>query len=381
MNYRRDAGRTLIAVAALVAVACTDSPTPSEPGGGSPSYSRSTTAQNRLAALFPDASADVLRLPGTVFADYDEARGKLVFGVSNTNAIGGIQRSLAARGIASDEYVIEAAEPIYQLANLQTSVFNPTQAGIQIHFGGFVCTLGFNVTHGGGRSFITNSHCTDVQGGEEGTTYANPARSIDPTVIATEADDPDFVAGGSGCPAGRRCRHSDASRAAYSAARASSQGVIAKTTGVNSGSLTTAGSFNITSQDDTNTSFSGDVDKVGRTTGWTRGTITNTCATVNVSQSDITLICQTLVYNRRATIVSGGDSGSPVFKHSGTDNVELIGILWGGSGRSTFVFSPLKNVIAELGSMTATGSGGGGEEPPPPPEECIPKGPNGNNCK
>ena len=322
-----------------------------------------------------------MRFPGTVFADHDEVRGKLVFGVSNTNAVPGIQRSLAARGISADEYVIEAAEPIYQLADLQTSVFDPTQAGVQIHFGGYVCTLGFNVTYGGGRSFITNSHCTNVQGGEEGTTYAQPARSIDNTVIATEADDPDFVAGLGSCSEGKRCRYSDASRAAYSSARASAQGVIAKTTGVNTGSLTTAGTFTITSQDNNSTSFSGDVDKVGRTTGWTRGTVTNTCATVNVSQTDIQLLCQTLVYNRRAAIVGGGDSGSGVFKYSGTDNVELIGILWGGSGRSTFVFSPLKNVIQELGSFTATGSGsgGGGEDPTDPP--CEPKGPKGNNCK
>ena len=264
-------------------------------------------------------------------------------------------------------------------------MFRPTQGGIQIHFGGYLCTLGFNVDHSGGRSFITNSHCTNTQGGTEGTTYAQPTRGTDPTVIATEAADPAYSSALPGCSAGKVCRYSDASRARYSDAVASSRGIIAKTTGVNNKSLTTAGTFYVTSQDGSGQTFSGSVDKVGRTTGWTRGEVSQTCATVNVSQSNIQLLCQTMVFNRRAAIVGSGDSGSPVFKHNGTDDVQLIGILWGGSGSSTFVFSPLKNVIDELGAVTATsdgsgggGGGGGGTDPTDPP--CVPKG-KGNNCK
>ncbi len=386
MIYRRDAARILVAAVALAAVACTDSPAPGEAVGPSPSFSRSSTAQDRLAALFPEASAEVLAMPGTVWADYDETRGKLVFGVQNANASRGIQRSMEARGLATEDFVIEAAEPIYRMAHLQTSEFRPTQAGTQIHFGGYVCTLGFNVDHSGGRSFITNSHCTNTQGGTEQTTYAQPVRnSAGTNLIATEAADPIYSSTLPGCSAGKVCRYSDASRALYNSdAVESAQGLIARTTGVNNKSLTTAGTFHITSQNTTAQTFSGSVDKVGRTTGWTRGEVTNTCVNVNVSQSTIQLLCQTMVYNRRATIVSGGDSGSPVFKYNGTSDVELIGILWGGSGTSTFVFSPLKNVAQELGSFTATGSsgGGGGEvpPPPPPPDDCVPIG-NSGKCR
>ncbi|MGK2961154.1 MAG: hypothetical protein ACSLFK_03285, partial [Gemmatimonadaceae bacterium] len=356
MSIRRAVSRTFIAASALVAVACTDSPAPSEPGG-SPSYSRSGVAQDRLAALFPETSADIMALPHTVFADHDEVQGKLVFGVENASAIAGIERSLIARGLSASEFSVKVVLPIVRLANLQTTAFRPTQAGTQIHFGGYVCTLGFNVSHGSGRSFITNSHCTNTQGGTEGTTYAQPARSIDPTVIATEADDPVYVSG-NGCSAGKVCRWSDASRALYSGSVASSQGVIAKTTGVNTGSLTTNGNFTITSQNNSGTSFSGTVNKVGRTTGWTAGTVGNTCVTVNVSGSNVQLRCQTLVNNSSATIVSGGDSGSPVFQITSGDNVTLVGILWGGSGTSTFVFSPLKQVQDELGPVVATSGGG-----------------------
>lgn len=381
MRFLRGASRTLIAAAGFAAFACTDSPTPSEPSARDLSVSseRSEVAQSRLAALFPDASRDVMGLPGTVFADHDESIGKLVFGVENANAIPGIQRSLAGRGLSADEYVVKVTEPIHNLATLRDS-FRPTQAGTQIHFGGYLCTMGFNVDHAGGRSFITNSHCTNTQGGTEGTTYYQPLSSINPTVIATEAADPVYVAGGV-CSAGKVCRSSDASRALYSSGTESAQGVIAKTTGVNSGSLTVAGAFSVTAQDNSNTNFSGTINKVGRTTGWTQGTVTSTCATVNVSGSNVQLRCQTIVQNLAAAIVGSGDSGSSAFQITSGDNVTLVGILWGGSGSTLFVFSPLKNIQDELGGVVATvGGGGGGEPPPPPPPTCTPRGRSGN-CK
>jgi len=380
MNFSRHASRVLASASALAVFACSDSQNPSEPSARSlsPSAERSGVAQDRLAALFPDASREIMGKAGTVFADYDEVRGKLVFGVENEHAMPGIQRSLIARGLSADEFVVELAEPIQRMATLTDQV-RATQGGTQIHFGNFLCTLGFNVDHSGERSFITNSHCTNTQGGVEGTTYAQPLRSINPAVIATEVDDPQFLAGGV-CSAGKVCRSSDASRAAYGSTTPSSRGIIAKTTGVNTGSLTISGNFTITAQDDASTSFSGTVNKVGRTTGWTQGTISNTCATINVSQSNVQLLCQTLVTKKGTALVGSGDSGSPVFKITSGNNVTLIGILWGGSGSTTFVFSPLRSIEAELGAVTATtdGSGGGTTEPPPPPA-CIPKG-KGNNC-
>jgi hypothetical protein len=54
-----------------------------------------------------------------------------------------------------------------------------------------------------------------------------------------------------------------------------------------------------------------------------------------------------------STIVSGGDSGSPVFASAGGDNVTLLGGLWGGNSDGTlFVYSPIANIKAELGDLT-----------------------------
>ena len=312
--------------------------------------------KDRLAAWFDQASPAVLALPGAVFADNDEKVGKLVFGVENANAIPGIRIALARLGVPSSAYEMEITEPIHQMATLR-DVFRPTQAGIQIHFGQYVCTMGFNVAHDAGRSFITNSHCTNRQGGVEGTEYYQPASGVNGTVIATEAADPTYSRGGI-CPKGKRCRYSDASRALYASGTASNQGDILKTTGVNSGSLTVGGVFTISSQDDLTTNFALGtvVNKVGRTTGWTQGEVTRTCVHTGVQGTSIAQLCQTFVSNPGGAVVVGsGDSGSPVFRITSGDNVQLVGILWGGSSDNrTFIFSPLKQIQDELGAVTAT---------------------------
>jgi hypothetical protein len=336
----------------MVATACADA----IPTAPSPDPSLAVGRQDRLGALFGPASKAVLALPGTVFADNDENAGKLVFGVEHAGAIPNVRAALARLGVSSADYSVEVTQPIRQVATLRDR-FRPTQAGSQIHFFIYLCTMGFNVSHSGGRSFITNSHCTQQQGGVEGTEYFQPSSSVDPTVIATEAADPEYFRGGV-CPTGRRCRYSDASRALYSSEVASIQGEILKTSGPNNGDVNVAGVFEITSQDNETTSFPIGmvVNKVGRTTGWTQGEVTRTCVHTGVFATNIVQLCQTFVSNPGgAVVVGGGDSGSGVFSLRGRDAARLLGILWGGSSDNRlFVFSPLKSIQDELGAVVAT---------------------------
>jgi hypothetical protein len=352
-----------VLAAVLLIAACTEVPTSLAPDG---ILDARSNAPQDVGAWFARAAPEVMALPGTVFADHDEAANILVFGVQNEGVARGVRTALAQLGVPASVYEVRETAPIHFMSDNLRSEHRPTVGGLQIHWDGYVCTLGFNVSHGAGRSFITNSHCTTVQGENSGTFYNQPSRSASPTPIADEADDPAYSPDLAGCSSGKRCRYSDASRALYRSGAESSQGVIAKTTGVNNGSLTVAGSFSITDQNNTGTTFSGTLHKVGRTTGWSSGNVTNTCATVNVSGSDIQLLCQTLVQRRGRQIVGGGDSGSPVFQVISGDDVSLVGILWGGSmNGDLFVFSPLKNIQDELGSVTATV--GGSVEPPPAP--------------
>jgi hypothetical protein len=300
------------------------------------------------------ASADALAVPGAVFVDNDETRNRVVLGVSDMAAAAEARATAVRAGVPDGAIVIQQTEPILNMANLQNVVDRPVRAGVQINFPGFLCSVGFNATSGTQKSFITASHCTTTQGGVESTPYWQPLESVNSTQIATEVADPVYVRKSPGCPRGKRCRASDASRAAYINGADQALGLIAMTSAPNNRSLDIIGSFSITSDDCTGTlggclPVGATVNKVGRTTGWTSGAITNTCVTTGVTGSSVALLCQTFV----SAGVGSGDSGSDVFQVTSSTNVKLAGILWGGNQAGTqFVFSPLANVVSELGALT-----------------------------
>jgi hypothetical protein len=342
----------LASLAVMTVAACSDSPLAMPEGG---SLARGPVAQQDLAFLFQKASPVVLGLPNTVFADHDEVGNKLRFGVENASAANGVRNALTAMGIPASSFEVVITEPFEFKGSLTTDANRIGGNQIQFVSKAFLysCTLGFNVDHAGGRSFITNSHCTSKQGELDGTQYYSPAYTRNAAdVFATEAADPTYNK--AGCSAGKICRYSDASRAVYAGNVSSTRGLISKTDGQNTGSLTTIGAFTIRAQDATTDHFGpGTLNKVGRTTGWTSGAVGATCANINVQGAKFQLLCQTIV-NGAAGIVDSGDSGSPVFSLSG-DDATLVGILWGGNNANTqFIFSPLKNIVQELGSVTAT---------------------------
>lgn len=281
-----------------------------------------------------------------VFVDNDETVNRIVIGVEDLNGMGQVRAAIARSGLPDEAVIIQRAEPIALVATLQNVATRPVQAGVQINFPGYVCSVGFNATSGGQNSMITASHCTNTQGGVEDTPYWQPLQSSQPTQVAREVDDPVYLKNGPGCPKGRSCRRSDAARALYINGVSGAVGTIAKTTAL--GSLEVNGTFTITSDDTDNSTPAGaTVNKVGRTTGWTAGTMTNTCVNTGVQGSRIVQLCQNFV----TAGVAGGDSGSDVFLIISGTNVRLLGVLWGGGG-GQFVFSPLQNVIQELGPLT-----------------------------
>jgi hypothetical protein len=285
-------------------------------------------------------SSEVLSIPGAVFVDADEARNRVTIGLER-GALARVSEVVARLAIPRDAVMIQETAPIRFAATLQSRV-RPVVGGLQINFLNFACTLGFNAIRNGQNSFITNSHCTNVQGGTEGTIYYQP---VPPGKIATEVSDPAYSKTVNGCPPGRRCRFSDASRAAYASDITFKLGKIAKTSGPNNNSSTISGSFSISAEG--NASVGQVVSKVGRTTGWTRGRVTNRCVNTNLKGTNITQLCQTWVSAK----AGAGDSGSPVFK--GSTNVTLVGILWGGDDEGTvYVYSPISNIERELGALT-----------------------------
>ena len=300
-----------------------------------------------LDRWFTQASVEALGIPGVVFADADEASNRVRIGVEHAAAAARVRGVLARLGIPASAVNVDVTQPIRQLATLRDAV-RPIVAGVQLNFPGFLCSLGFNAARSGIRGFVTASHCTSTQGGVEGTPYWQPLESVRPTQVATETVDPTYPTGGS-CPAGRNCRRSDAAFAKYINGTQNTLGRIARTSSTSPTDLTIVGSWTITSDAPSSSFTIGlGVNKVGRTTGWSQGPVTATCVNVNVSGTNITQLCQTIV----SATVAGGDSGSDVFTITSGTNVRLSGVLWGGSSDGkTFVFSPLANVKGELGAL------------------------------
>jgi hypothetical protein len=293
----------------------------------------------------------LFELSDVVYTDADEARGRLVVGVLNRGAEGRVRGRLRALGIDSQSVDVVETEPIFALATLRDWT-SPLVGGLQIRFSQYLCSLGFIAENSKSeKGFVTASHCSDRQGAVDGTTYYQPLAPDENDWIGNEIADPPYVRGGA-CPKGKKCRQSDANFSLTSDARELNLGVIAQTTG-GPGSLEispTNPSFNIMGEGVATPGTA--VDKVGRTTGWTRGNVTGTCVNTGVQGSTIVLICQTFVTNNGGVIVDSGDSGSPAFISLGNNNATLVGILWGGNQSGTqFVYSPMANIEAELGLL------------------------------
>jgi hypothetical protein len=290
-------------------------------------------------------SSEAFMIAGVVYTDLDEGANRVTVGVEHAAAADSVRGVAAQLGIPAEALQVRLTEPIQYAATLRDQV-RPVVAGLQINFGNYVCSIGFNASSGGQSSFVTASHCTDRQGGTESTLYYQNLASTANSFIGTEVDDPVYFRGGE-CPRGRKCRYSDASRAAYAAGVSFTLGGIAGTSGANNGSITITGTLSITGE---GSALVGSVaNKIGRTTGWTRGTVSATCVNTGVQGSNIVQLCQTFV----DAGVGGGDSGSDVFANAGSSSATLLGILWGGNSSGTmFVYSPIGNVERELGPLT-----------------------------
>jgi len=293
-----------------------------------------------------EAAKGVLQDEGVVSVDIDDRLNRVSVGVTDAGMVEATRTRLSGLGIPEGALDVVVYGPIERAATLQDFV-RPVSAGLQINFDFFVCTLGFNVSAVNGRrapSFVTNSHCTDVQGGTEDTRYFQPAFFVPDAFIGREVDDPAYDP--INCFDGFVCRLSDAARVRYDGGVDFRVGSISRTTGPNNFNLDIVDSWKIVAKRDP---IVGQVvNKVGRTTGWSRGPVLATGVITQQAGTNILIFDQAFAEGP----VGPGDSGSPVFR---TDEsyAALQGLLWGSGGGGTFfVFSPISNIEAELGKLT-----------------------------
>jgi hypothetical protein len=311
-------------------------------------------------------AADVFSVPGVVMTDIAEDRNRVRVGVERLEVATAVRRRLAARGIPPEAVLIEVTPRMRFMSHTLRSKVRPMTGGLQINFGRYVCTLGFLAVRSGVAGFVTNSHCTTIQGGNNNTIFHQPSASGTINRVGLEIRDPSYFTG-TGCYAGKKCRYSDTAFARVphpsGPSVTTSRGYIARPVSVNSTNFSinhTKPRFRITSENSIPV-LNETLNKVGRTTGWSQGRVSSTCVDTGVSGTNIVQLCQDYVTAR----VLGGDSGSPVFRiMNSAGDVRLYGILWGGnSGGTMFAFSAFgtRNIqrSTEMGTLTTCASGYG----------------------
>jgi hypothetical protein len=317
---------------------------------------------------------DVLSLKDVATLDMNEACGCIQVGVIRDSAFERVASFAGKRGIFKDWIRTVLTPPTFRFLNLRDK-YRPTMGGVEIqtplpnNFVG-LCTMGLPTFSfaTGTAGFLTASHCTEGdQGKMNGTKFFQGSTAASNRIGVEKLDLDLFTsATNSACPMGRICRFSDAAFVEFTQ---QDLGITGRLKRPKDRCTASCGLTVVRPTDDLRMAygisglFTGDViDKIGRTTGWTNGAITNTCENVNVSDVDsagnpvdtgITLLCQI-----RADLISaGGDSGAPIFvNHATYEAGEFAGILWGGNATTTS-FSPINAIDAELGSFVYNQAG------------------------
>jgi hypothetical protein len=223
------------------------------------------------------------------------------------------------------------------------------------------CTLGFNARYKGVPVFVVNAHCTGKIGQVERTRFGQP---ILESFLGYETDDPPFSLNAFAnpylhdegvyvsCSTQVNCRRADVALVSVEPGVNVSLGHIARPKRAIEG-LYANGTKEIDTRypqlvitgEDGQPDMNEELDKVGKSTGWTYGKVSRICVNLRTIQN-VVLRCQHFVKAGAQT----GDSGSPVFKWK-TGGVLLHGILWGGRDGG-FWYSSLDMIRLDLGLQT-----------------------------
>lgn len=295
-----------------------------------------------------------------VSLDIDERRGKVVIGVTSMAAESRVHSARAtslAKAIV--EFRSENPASFTRSANLFAR-HRPITGGYQLGPSG--CTTTIGARRGTEQLVLTNSHCSaNAWSLDGGSIRQNNALSA--PFFGMEITDPSTYSCGT-LIAPRQCRRADV--AAYTATGVDlfsadtlgwAPGLIARTTFGVFGLWQTSGS-NVIAQADPYWNvvasvefplFNEAVHKVGVTTGWTFGSVYETCKDLRMpNYGRPVIVCS----DKAHLNAEGGDSGSPVFAMFGglPNTVAFYGIVFGQDGGSSAHFSNFRQMKQDLGA-------------------------------
>lgn len=288
----------------------------------------------------------VLPLPEVSMTDVDEATNRVTLGLIDANARTRVELVARSIGVPAEAMAFTVRPLIAPLAKVTEKV-RPLRGGLQISRGPTICTMGFTMTRKGVQGFITNSHCTAMQGGNEHTKFGQPLLA---DLVGEEAFDLLYWVGEAPCEYPYVCRESD------SAFVKATVGLERKLTVLNGGALDIQSYARVTGR--SNWPVQGEkARKSGRTSGSTEGKIAQACAVVKSTTNQM-YFCNHLV-SGPDPMSQPGDSGSPVFRvtnQPANGDATLLGVLWGGSP-GIFVFSPLGAIELDMGAIMVCSQG------------------------
>jgi hypothetical protein len=283
--------------------------------------------------------------PGVVATDIDEVRNAVWIAVVDAETATLVMKSLSALGIPDDALEVVITDRGSELQTLRDQV-SPTPGGVQIQNSiGATCTLALNAYYNLELHFVTAGHCAKPWNTISPHSFYQPIFNTTPYFLGLEAVDP-LTFTGFGCPSGRLCRYADGVLVKYYGVPPSAVdcGTIARPDGTGGTIEIAAGLPRLIIQYDAEEPFVGEeIDKVGRTTGWSFGQVSQTCVNLNRAEDNVTIMCNTYV----AAAVGMGDSGSPAFLWLGGIDVAVAGIVH-YKHNGYLVYSPLDLFEFEL---------------------------------
>lgn len=272
--------------------------------------------------------------------DINEHSNRLDVGFLTQEDVDKFRSILSSLKIPTTLYQLEVAEPVTEdLAPIETLShrYRPIAGGLTIEIlnpsgaeAGY-CTLMANAIFEGNFGFLTNSHCLTPWGSANNSAvyqkeYTKAARTAEDLIGHEWADAQLIDPYQCGYTSTLGCRYSDAAFVRYDNQVESDtnarRGYIVKPESISPGPIQYMWITGVADQ----AIYGDSVNKIGATSGWTSGTITNTCEDSIVPESNIMKLCQVRASYRH----QGGDSGGPIFTYNGT-SATLVGIHWGGN--------------------------------------------------
>lgn len=298
-------------------------------------------------------------LSGIVMNDINEGKNRIELGIENESFRAPLKKRLDELGIPNGLVIITVVGKAEDLLSLRNK-WRPVPGGIKITRSrdNATCTIGFVAQHGGDVGFVTNSHCTyntQTRGGNDNTRFHNDLSTMSGTLVGYEHIDPLYNSCTDFGGQSAYCRRSDSAFVKFNSATSYKLGYIAKPL---KRALGFANDNTIVSSDPSKrflritserhlTQQSEIIDKIGQSSGWTYGRITNTCT--GFRSGRFYWPCT----NYANTHIDPGDSGSTVFSYrSGSSSITLLGTAHGRvSGTGQLVFSDMAAVEGDLGSL------------------------------